>query len=143
MILGAKKEGSMMGLMKEYNTRVPKKTVDKCGWLMLSKAVNPIPLLTSPTPQLADIDALLMGVGGRVNEVVRPAVHRLYSRIAQLELELKLRAEPLRYVHILKYGPKGEKLSHDQVMLLDLEPGVQAGEVEEEAALSDADKALE
>jgi transposase len=84
-----------------------------------------------------------MGVGGRVNEVVRPTVHRLYSRIAQLELALKLREEQLRFARILRYGPKGEKLSHEQVQLLDLEPGVQAGEVEKEAALGDADKALE
>jgi transposase len=83
-----------------------------------------------------------MGAGGRVSEVVRPAVHRLYSRIAHLEMALKMREEQLRIERIRKYGPKGEKLSHEQVLLLDLEPGVQAGEVEKEAEMADADKAL-
>jgi len=105
-------------------------------------AVLTITLLTSAPPQLSDIDELLQGAGGRVSEVVRPAVHRLYSRIAYLELQLKIREEQLRIERIRKYGPKGEKLSHDQVLLLDLEPGVQVGEVEKEAELAEADKAL-
>ena len=99
--------------------------------------------MISSTPQLTDLDEVLKGAGGRVSEVVRPAVHRLYRRIAQLEMELKMREEQLRIGRIRKYGPKGEKLSHEQVLLLDLEPGVQAGEVEKEADLADADKVLE
>lgn len=67
----------------------------------------------------------------------------LKGRIARLELELKLREEQLRLARMEKYGPKGEKLSMDQVMLLNLEPGVQAEEVAKEAALPEADKRLE
>ena len=63
----------------------------------------------------------------------------LKGRIARLELELKLREEQLRLARMESYGPKGEKLSMDQVMLLNLEPGVQA----EEVALPEADKRLE
>lgn len=65
------------------------------------------------------------------------------QRIARLELELKLREEQLRLARIEKYGPKGEKLSQDQVVLLNLEPAVQAEEVAKEAALPEADKRLE
>lgn len=65
------------------------------------------------------------------------------QRIARLELELKLREEQLRLARIEKYGPKGEKLSQDQVVLLNLEPAVQAEEVAKEAALPGADKRLE
>lgn len=67
----------------------------------------------------------------------------LKERIARLEFELKLREEQLRLARIEKYGPKGEKLSQDQVMLLNLEPAVQAEEVAKEAALPEADKRLE
>ena len=64
------------------------------------------------------------------------------GRIARLELELKLREEQLRLARLEKYGPKGEQLSQDQVLLLDLEPGVQAEEVAKEAALPEAEKRL-
>ena len=64
------------------------------------------------------------------------------ERIARLELELKLREEQLRLARLEKYGPKGEQLSQDQVLLLDLEPGVQAEEVAKEAALPEAEKRL-
>ncbi len=64
------------------------------------------------------------------------------ERIARLELELKLREEQLRLARLEKYGAKGEQLSQDQVLLLDLEPGVQAEEVAKEAALPEAEKRL-
>ena len=50
--------------------------------------------------------------------------------------------EQLRLARLEKYGPKGEQLSQDQVLLLDLEPGVQAEEVAKEAALPEAEKRL-
>ena len=108
-----------------------------------------ITLLTSAPPQLSDIDKLLEKIGADVRDPVGKAFHQFTSilhqrdtRIAHLELQLKIREEQLRIERIRKYGPKGEKLSHDQVLLLDLEPGVQAGEVEKEAELAKADKAL-
>ena len=70
-------------------------------------------------------------------------ISRLEVKLNRLELELKLREEQLRLARIEKYGPKGEKLSQDQVLLLDLEPGVQAEEVAKEAALPEAEKRLE
>jgi transposase len=113
--------------------------------------------LTSATAQLPNIDELLEKIGADVRDPVGKAFDRFNTiiaqreklieqrekRIAQLELELKIREEQLRHARLLRYGPKGEKLSHEQVLLLDLEPGVQAGEVEKEAELADADKNLE
>ena len=48
---------------------------------------------------------------------------------------LKIRAleERLRQEMIRKYGPKSETLSHAQFMLLELEPGVSAAEVDVES----------
>jgi transposase len=51
-----------------------------------------------------------------------------WSRLKIQALEERLRLELIR-----KYGPKGEKLSDDQLQLLDLEPGVSAEEVEAES----------
>jgi transposase len=95
------------------------------------------------------IDELLAGsldqVRGSVSAVFEKltlVISRHEGRIAHLELELKLREEQLRLARIQKYGPRGEKLSHDQMLLLDLEPGVQASEVEKESQLPDAEKQL-
>ena len=44
----------------------------------------------------------------------------------RLEQENRLLREMLRLERLKKYGPKGEKLSEEQVELLELEPGVQA-----------------
>jgi transposase len=51
-----------------------------------------------------------------------------WSRLKIQALEERLRLEMIR-----KYGPKSEKLSDNQLQLLDLEPGVSAGEVETES----------
>jgi len=51
-----------------------------------------------------------------------------WSRLKIQALEERLRLELIR-----KYGPKSEKLSNDQLQLLNLEPGVSAAEVEAES----------
>jgi transposase len=51
-----------------------------------------------------------------------------WSRLKIQALEERLRLEMIR-----KYGPKSEKLSDDQLQLLELEPGVSAAEVEAES----------
>jgi transposase len=65
------------------------------------------------------------------------------TEIARLKFDLKLREEQLRRMRLDKYGPKSEKLSPSQHLLLDLEPGVQAAEIEREAALPESDKQLD
>ena len=52
-----------------------------------------------------------------------------WSRLKIQALEERLRLEMIR-----KYGPKSETLSDAQLLLLELEPGVSAAEVEAEAA---------
>jgi len=51
-----------------------------------------------------------------------------WSRLKIQALEERLRLELIR-----KYGPKSEKLSDNQLQLLDLEPGVSSEEVEAES----------
>ena len=72
----------------------------------------------------------------------RQGVEALLKRVQTLEMEVRLREEQLRLALIKKYGPRGEGLSKDQALLLDLEPGVQEGEVAAEAALPASDKVL-
>jgi len=43
-----------------------------------------------------------------------------------------IQADELRLVRIERYGPGSEKLSHDQLELLELEPGISGAEVEAE-----------
>lgn len=98
------------------------------------------------------IDELVKGSSQQVRGVIEEynrvitaqdlRIARLEQELKRRELELRLREEQLRLERIRKYGPKGEGLSHDQVMLLDVEPGVQAAEVAAEAALPEADKQL-
>ena len=47
----------------------------------------------------------------------------------RLEQENRLLREMLRLERLKKYGSKSEKLSEEQVELLELEPGVHAAEV--------------
>ena len=54
----------------------------------------------------------------------------------RLERENRLLREMLRLERLKKYGPKSEKLSEEQVELLELEPGVHTQEVEKEAEVS-------
>jgi transposase len=60
----------------------------------------------------------------------------------RLEQENRLLREMLRLERLKKYGPKSEKLSEEQVELLELEPGIHAQEVEKESELSSRGKRL-
>jgi transposase len=57
----------------------------------------------------------------------------LTTRLQWAELKIRSLEERLRLELIKKYGPKSEKLSDEQLLLLDLEPGVSAAEVEAES----------
>jgi transposase len=60
----------------------------------------------------------------------------------RLEQEVRLLREMLRLERLKKYGSKSEKLSEEQIEFLELEPGVQAQEVEKEAEVSSRRKGL-
>lgn len=66
-----------------------------------------------------------------IPEPVRSEVVKLFS---QMELEARLLREQLRLALIKKYGPKSERLTDEQLQLLEQEPGVEATEVQQEAA---------
>src|SRR5512145_2124769 len=69
----------------------------------------------------------------------RLLIERLAERAQEadrLEQEVRLLREMLRLERLKKYGSKGEKLSEEQVELLEIEPGVHAQEVEKEAEVS-------
>ena len=86
------------------------------------------------------VRGLFDGLSGEL-KLSQGTLERSQARVRELELEIRLREEQLRLALIGKYGPKGEKLNPAQIQLLDLEPGVQLAEVEQEAARSDAEKA--
>jgi transposase len=93
------------------------------------------------TPQ--ELEALIGRLAQKEAAIVRGLVGALESsrsKISELELLVRLREEQLRMARIDKYGPRSEKLSAEQIMLLDLEPGVQLAEVEGEAARPEAEK---
>ena len=71
-----------------------------------------------------------------------PVMERYESRIAALELELRLREEQLRVEKMARYGPKGDRLNDAQIELLELEPSVELAEAEKEADLPEAEKNL-
>lgn len=71
-----------------------------------------------------------------------PVMERYESRIAALELELRLREEQLRAERMKRYGPKGDRLNDAQIELLELEPSVELVEADKEADLPEAQKSL-
>jgi hypothetical protein len=60
-------------------------------------------------------------------------VRTLEEKLRGAELENRYLRELLRLARIEKYGPGSEKLSDEQLALLELEPGVSQAEVEAEA----------
>lgn len=98
---------------------------------------------TISIPRKQDLEALIGELPEKAGDVVRSLIRALefsLSKVSGLELMLRLREEQLRMAKIDKYGPRSEKLSPSQLLLLDLEPGVQVAEVEKEAARPDAEK---
>jgi transposase len=97
-------------------------------------------LLGAPQQQLRSrIDGILHGLTQSFGE----RLQRRDTEITRLKFDLKLREEQLRLMRLDKYGPRSEKLSPSQHLLLDLEPGVQTAEIEKEAALPERDKQLD
>jgi hypothetical protein len=65
-------------------------------------------------------------------EKLNGALSILQNRLRFAEYKVRLLEESLRLARIEKYGPGSEKLSDDQLELLELEPGVSSTEVEAE-----------
>ena len=72
-------------------------------------------------------------------------IETLASRAQEAEpagQEVRLLREMIRLMRLKKYGPKSEKLSDEQLGLLELEPGVHALEVASEAAVGPSKEEL-
>src|SRR5215212_1202066 len=60
-------------------------------------------------------------------------IERLRKRLVWAELKIQSLQEELRLERMRKYGPSSEKLSDEQLQLLELEPGVSTTEVDAES----------
>ena len=70
----------------------------------------------------------------------RQAFEDLQNQVARLEVILKLKDEQIRLLNFRLFGPKSEKLSPNQVLLLLDEISVEAGEVAQEAGRPEAER---
>src|SRR5271169_6528899 len=66
-------------------------------------------------------------------EKLNGSLSMLRDRLQFAEYKVRVLEERLRLVRIEKYGPGSEKLSDDQLELLELEPGVSSAEVQAES----------
>jgi len=73
---------------------------------------------------------------------VRQAFESLQAENARLQFLLKFKEEQIRLLNLRLWGPKAEKLSDAQLLLLPLELVVANSEVEQEAALPEPQKTL-
>jgi transposase len=73
---------------------------------------------------------------------IRQAFEGLQAENARLQLILKHKDEQIRLLNLHRWGPKAEKLSDAQLLLLPLELSVTASEVEQEAARPQSQKNL-
>lgn len=90
----------------------------------------------TPVPSI-DLESL----PGEARSLIETLAERA-QEADRLERENRLLREMLRLERLKKYGPKSEKLSEEQVELLEFEPGVHVQEVEKESGVSSGRKKL-
>jgi transposase len=71
---------------------------------------------------------------------LRQALERAQGEVGRLQRIIALKDEQIRLLNFRLFGPKGEKLSPEQIQLLFQEVSVMAGEVQQEAERSEAQK---
>jgi transposase len=94
----------------------------------LSSGFTPIQI---PDPEL--VSQLKEKLPEALLEKLNGSLLILQDRLRFAEYKVRVLEERLRLVRIEKYGPGSEKLSDDQLELLELEPGVSSAEVEAES----------
>jgi transposase len=94
----------------------------------LSSGFTPIQI---PDPEL--VSQLKEKLPEALLEKLNGSLSILQDRLRFAEYKVRVLEERLRLVRIEKYGPGSEKLSDDQLELLELEPGVSSAEVEAES----------
>ena len=94
----------------------------------MSSSFNP---LKAQDPEL--IDQLKERLPQALFEKFKDSLSVDGERLKFAEYKVRVLEERLRLIRIEKYGPGSEKLSDDQLELLELEPGVSNAEVEAES----------
>jgi transposase len=94
----------------------------------LSSGFTPIQI---PDPEL--VSQLKEKLPEALLEKLNGSLSILQDRVRFAEYKVRVLEERLRLVRIEKYGPGSEKLSDDQLELLELEPGVSSAEVAAES----------
>ena len=84
-----------------------------------------------PDPEL--VSQLEQELPPALFEKLNRSLSAVRDRLKFAEYKVRVLEEWLRLVRIEKYGPGSEKLSDDQLELLELEPGVSSAEVEAES----------
>jgi transposase len=88
----------------------------------------------SPNPSTASFDELLEQLKSELPEPLFATVSKKLLALQYAELKIQVLEERLRLKRIEKYGPGSEKLTNEQLELLELEPGVSTAEVRAESA---------
>ena len=94
----------------------------------MSSGFTPIQI---PDPEL--VSQLKEKLPEALLEKLNGSLSILQDRVRFAEYKVRVLEERLRLVRIEKYGPGSEKLSDDQLELLELEPGVSSAEVAAES----------
>ncbi len=88
----------------------------------------------SPNPSEPAFDELLEQLKSELPEPLFATVSKKFLALQYAELKIQVLEERLRLKRIQKYGPGSEKLTNEQLELLELEPGVSTAEVQAESA---------
>ena len=94
----------------------------------MSGSLTPIQI---PDPEL--VSQLKEKLPEALFEKLNSSLSVVRERLKFAEYKVRVLEERLRLVRIEKYGPGSEKLSDEQLELLDLEPGVSSAEVQAES----------
>jgi transposase len=87
----------------------------------------------SANPSPASFDELLEQLKSKLPEPLFATVSKKLLALQYAELKIQVLEERLRLKRIEKYGPGSEKLTNEQLELLELEPGVSTAEVRAES----------
>lgn len=88
----------------------------------------------SANPSTASFDELLEQLKSKLPEPLFATVSKKFLALQYAELKIQVLEERLRLKRIQKYGPGSEKLTNEQLELLEWEPGVSSAEVQAESA---------
>jgi len=88
----------------------------------------------SPNPSEPPFDELLEQLKTQLPEPLFATVSKKFLALQYAERKIQVLEERLRLKRIQMYGPGSEKLTNEQLELLELEPGVSTAEVQAESA---------